>query len=192
MGSFSWYKADKKDNIVYGDTVKMLIPKEFGGGYILGTYEDYGDINENGIIHDIYELVALWNNKKLYNTVKKMGYSNPARKPSDNDINSKKNVTHSVRKYGIAIACYDEDNAKCKYPIKIVSEKYNLTYEECENISLSDETQGFRRHSWKDKLTYKEYTEKMKNKKKQIPQKEVKQRLTKIFEELENLNRKIF
>ena len=33
MGSFSWYKADKKDNIVYGDTVKMLIPQKFGGGY---------------------------------------------------------------------------------------------------------------------------------------------------------------
>lgn len=32
MGSFSWYKADKKDNMVYGDTVKMLIPQEFGGG----------------------------------------------------------------------------------------------------------------------------------------------------------------
>ena len=32
MGSFSWYKADKKDNIVYGETIKVLIPKEFGGG----------------------------------------------------------------------------------------------------------------------------------------------------------------
>ena len=192
MGSFSWYNADKQNNIIYGDTVKMLIPKEFGGGYILGIYEDYGDINENGIIHDIYELVALWNNKKLYNTVKKMDYTNPSRKPSDNDINSKKNVTHFVRNYGIAIACYDEDNAKCKYPIKIVSEKSNLTYEECENISLSDEAQGFHRHKWNDKLTYKEYTVKMKNKKRQISQKEAKQRLTKIFEELDKLNKKVF
>ncbi len=45
MGSFSWYKADKQNNIVYGDTVKMLIPKEFGGGYMLVTDEDYDDIN---------------------------------------------------------------------------------------------------------------------------------------------------
>lgn len=37
MGSFSWLRADrstKRKNITGGDSYKILIPKEFGGGYI--------------------------------------------------------------------------------------------------------------------------------------------------------------
>lgn len=38
MGSFSWTRADittDRSNFTYGDMYKLLIPKEFGGGYIL-------------------------------------------------------------------------------------------------------------------------------------------------------------
>ena len=150
MGSFSWYKADKKENIVCGEMIKVLIPKEFGGGCIFETYEDYGDIAENGIIYDIYELIAIWNNKKLYKAVKELGYNNPAR------ISSKdKELSYLIRSHGINIACYDEDHLKCKYPIKFVSANCNMTYEECENISLSDEEQGFWKHVWTKYSSYK-------------------------------------
>lgn len=45
MGSFSWLRADrstKRKNIAKGDSYKILIPKEFGGGYIKDVYHDYG------------------------------------------------------------------------------------------------------------------------------------------------------
>ena len=45
MGSFSWTRAEhttKRSNLTEGDSYKILIPKEFGGGYIKDTYWDYG------------------------------------------------------------------------------------------------------------------------------------------------------
>ena len=41
MGEFSFTKADnltRVGNIVYGQPFKMLIPKEFGGGFIQDRY----------------------------------------------------------------------------------------------------------------------------------------------------------
>ena len=45
MGSFSWLRADRttrRSNLTDGDRYKILIPKEFGGGFIKDTYFDYG------------------------------------------------------------------------------------------------------------------------------------------------------
>ena len=45
MGSFSWTRADlttKRSNLTFGDKYKILVPKEFGGGYINDVYFDYG------------------------------------------------------------------------------------------------------------------------------------------------------
>ena len=45
MGSFSWTRADrttKRSNLTDGDSYKILIPKEFGGGFIKDKYVDYG------------------------------------------------------------------------------------------------------------------------------------------------------
>lgn len=45
MGSFSWCRAEattKRSNISHGDRYKILVPKEFGGGYIQDIYYDYG------------------------------------------------------------------------------------------------------------------------------------------------------
>lgn len=57
MGSFSWLRADNLTefgNIYYGCTFKVLIPKEHGGGFLKGTYMDYGRIEaENGETYDI-------------------------------------------------------------------------------------------------------------------------------------------
>ena len=69
MGMFSWYKADnttKQTNLVRGDTFKVLIPKQFGGGFIKGKYDGYGRcITPNGTRYDVYELLAFWNEERF-------------------------------------------------------------------------------------------------------------------------------
>lgn len=65
MGSFSWLRADrttKRSNLTKGDRYKILIPKEFGGGFIKDTYYDYGHVfhgTENEA--DLYGILAYWN-----------------------------------------------------------------------------------------------------------------------------------
>ena len=47
MGSFSWTRAEHKTeraNLTLGDNYKILVPQEFGGGYIVDTYFDYGQV----------------------------------------------------------------------------------------------------------------------------------------------------
>ena len=47
MGSFSWMRADKatkRSNFIYGDPYKILIPKEFGGGFIKDTFGEFGKV----------------------------------------------------------------------------------------------------------------------------------------------------
>ena len=62
MGSFSWLRADKttkRKNLTEGDRYKILIPKEFGGGFIKDTYYDYGYVfhgTENEA--DLYGILA--------------------------------------------------------------------------------------------------------------------------------------
>lgn len=110
MGSFSWIRSDynienlnQKANITYGDKIKLLIPQEFGGGFIEGTYEDYGIIYDyDGKEYDIYELVAIWNSKEIQQALIKKGFKNI--KPIDN-------LTKHIRKFGIKIACYDSNQA---------------------------------------------------------------------------------
>ena len=50
------------------------------------------------------------------------------------------------REIGILIACYDEDNAKIKYPIKITHDSETV-YEDC-NYSLGDPNQGWKSYDW--------------------------------------------
>lgn len=58
---------------------------------------------------------------------------------SDKEYDAKKDVSF-LREIGIDIACYDEDNAKLKYPIKITSRK--MAYDEAD-ASESDPDQGW-------------------------------------------------
>lgn len=65
MGSFSWNVLGDSHgilNIYYGRPVKILIPKEYGGGYVAGKYDDYGRFFD-GTPHSInlYEWIAAWN-----------------------------------------------------------------------------------------------------------------------------------
>jgi hypothetical protein len=150
MGSFSWLRADKttkRNNLTDGDVYKILIPKEFGGGYIKDTYYDYGyvfeydDTKENA---DLYGILAYWNK------CEGMIFDGDEYPSTMQDILERGN-THEQenRCKGIRIGCYDEQIDKLKYPLKLVSASYKGTYEECDMRSYGDPNQGFYKTYWK-------------------------------------------
>ena len=61
-------------------------------------------------------------------------------KLSDDEMESKYGEEW-LREIGIDIACYDKQQEKLLYPIKITHDD-SIRYEDCENYSLSDENQG--------------------------------------------------
>jgi hypothetical protein len=138
MGSFSWNRADKLtqfENIYYNAKFKFLIPKEFGGGFIIDEYQDYGYLgtNENGEPkYDMYELLAFWNNAE--------GLKFDGDYPKMKEIDE---YTMHNRRIGIEIGCYDKQMLSLKYPLKLVSVLYSGTYEDLETCSLNDPDQGF-------------------------------------------------
>lgn len=184
MGSFSWLRAEmttKRANITDGDKYKILIPKFLGGGYIVDTYEDYGDINSynNAVYVD-----AKGNKTSLegFGTADLYGLLFYFNKPdsdllpikAENVLNILKNGKTSnqkVRHEGIEIGCYAKDIDKLKYPLKLVSMSYKESYENCPGKSYSDPEQGFGAYEWKH---YPDYAKK----------------LTKLYDEYEELKSK--
>lgn len=147
MGSFSWLKADTLTNIkniAYDHPFKCLIPNEFGGGYILDTYQDYGYLGkkpDGNPKHDMYELLAFWNADVIYD-------GKPIREhlKYDGDFPQVKEIdkySDDNRNYGISIGCYDSQIALLKYPLKLVSVEFEGTYEDCPGRSYGDPDQGF-------------------------------------------------
>lgn len=57
------------------------------------------------------------------------------------ELNKRLDHEEEIRSLGISIACYDEDNARLPYPIKITYDKH-LKYEGCQ-FSMGDPEQGF-------------------------------------------------
>lgn len=149
MGSFSWLRADKttkRKNLTVGDSYKILIPQEFGGGFIKDTYYDYGyvfkydDTKENA---DLYGILAYWNK------CDGMIYDGEEYPSTMKDILERgKTCLQSNRRKGINIGCYDEEVDKLKYPLKLVSASYKGTYEECDMRSYGDPEQGFCKTYW--------------------------------------------
>lgn len=163
MGSFSWLKADtltKVANIVEGAPFKLLIPKEFGGGFIKDHYQDYGYLGtkEDGSPkYDMYELLAFWNagmQYRLYRNRSNEGDANPYypggvvqdRLRWDGEFPFLKEIdehTDHNRCVGIDIGCYDNEIDLLEYPLKLVSASYKGTYEDCDGVSYNDPNQGF-------------------------------------------------
>ena len=149
MGSFSWTRADKatkRSNLVDGDSYKILIPQEFGGGFIKDIYYDYGYVfyydntKENA---DLYGILAYWNK------CEGMIYEGEEYPSTMEDILERGNTClRSNRCKGIGIACYKERIDKLKYPLKLVSASYKGTYEECDMRSYDDPNQGFKKTYW--------------------------------------------
>ena len=151
MGSFSFTRADmatKRSNIVDSDVYKILIPEEFGGGYIKDKYSDCGEVfeydnsRENA---DLYGILAYWNH------CPDMIYDGDEYPKSMDDILKRGHTDwQENRTKGIQIGCYDTQINKLKYPLKLVSVSCNKTYEECKGRSYGDPEQGFRKTYWKN------------------------------------------
>lgn len=168
MGSFSWLRANvdtEKANIAEGDKFACLIPKEFGGGYIEDTYQDYGNLGtkEDGSPkYDMYELLAFWNKDRPYFH---LSYTGAGKTVKDNlyyngDFPNLKEIdefTNANRSIGIDIGCYDREIDRLKYPLKLVSVSYakNHTYEDCPYKSFGDTEQGFCSYNWIKLTEYK-------------------------------------
>lgn len=137
MGSFSWNKADDLtniENVAAGSSFKFLIPAEFGGGFIQEKYQDYGYLgrkDDNSAKYDMYELLAQWNAPDSV-----IGCTAGTLKEIDEN-------TDYNRSIGIDIGCYNYQIDKLKYPLKLVSASYKLSYEECAKPSYGDPDQGF-------------------------------------------------
>ena len=147
MGQFSWLDCITEEQIIDDKCkdVYVLIPKEFGGGFIEDTYFDYGYVfygekNEA----DLYGILAYWNG------CDGMIYDGDEYPNTMDDIIERGNTTlQENRCKGIDIGCYDEQIDKLKYPLKLVSISYKGTYEECEMRSYGDPEQGFHKTYWK-------------------------------------------
>jgi len=158
MGSFSYTRAEHttdRANLTDGDFYKILIPKEFGGGSIWDVYEDCGEINTRRIavykdptgkvfringIKDIYGVFSYLNN------CKSLDYD--GKKPKTILDILKFGNTCAQTNRGKGIDLFFDKKRKPKYPLKIVSDGYNKTYEECPGQSYSDPNQGFGAGYW--------------------------------------------
>ena len=166
MGCFSFKYCDvhsedtRENRVIIGKNKKsyVLIPKEFGGGHIVtNCYDGYGFFGG----HDIFELIAEWNRKQLLEIRKIPNWEHERDedltpiieafvKGGDKAVQNLLNTTYKKEKswletewkrsIGIELACYDEDNARLPYPIKIASNE-NAVYEK-EGPSLEDPLQG--------------------------------------------------
>ena len=126
MGSFSWLRADKttkRKNLTMGDSYKILIPKEFGGGYIKDKYYDYGYVfygTEREA--DLYGILAYWNK------CDGMIFDGDKYPSTMEDILKRGHTCDQENRLkGIHIGCYDKDINQLKYPLKLVSASYNVT-----------------------------------------------------------------
>jgi len=147
MGQWSYIYSDTNRAMlddVYHDSY-LLVPPEFKGKYgdyiHEGCYDGYGHFGR----YDVYELIAEWNRPfipKIVNMIKSGEWHN-CNADTDElmDYYYGRPITHELRILGISIACYDDDNARLKYPIKIVEDS-TLKYENV-NPTKSDPNQGW-------------------------------------------------
>jgi len=148
MGAFSWLRAERttqRKNIAVGDIYKILIPQEFGGGFIRDEYCGSGIVFGDDWDHmaDLYGILAYWNK------CPGMIYDGAEYPSTIQDILIRGNTClQENRNKGIEIGCYDEDIAKLKFPLKLVSASYQGSYEECTGRSYGDPEQGCRKTYW--------------------------------------------
>lgn len=151
MGQFSWLDCKTGEQIVDDKrrNVYVLVPSEFRDKYgerILETrYDGYGDFGG----YDIYDLVVDWNEKYLDEYRKDKTFICDWLQSYDSVEEAFAKM--EKRDIGISIACYDEDNAKLRYPIKITHDE-RAVYEWCPP-SKSDPNQGWEEYEdeeWED------------------------------------------
>lgn len=143
MASFSYiysdYDADPngKAAITENDTVKILVPQKFGGGFIKGKYVDYGrfELESGKLLSDCY-IGALWNNEDFPKILKEKFGIKDVLLGLEDDEQLREIWSDGIEYVG------DVDGAIAEFPVKIIKEKSNITYEECRFHIISDPEQG--------------------------------------------------
>jgi hypothetical protein len=147
MGNFSYLYSDyneypnSKAGIEENDGVVLLIPKEFGGGNIIGKYDGYGNIISGKEKYSVGAINAIWNYERIrriletdFGITGKLGI----------ELNSDENLElfESLRYFGSLIN--DEIAVRLEYPVKIVRKKENIKkYEDYEFACIWDCDQGW-------------------------------------------------
>ena len=143
MASYSYIYSDYdanpngKASITENDTVKILIPQKFGGGFIKAKYVDYGrfELESGKLLSDCY-IGALWNTEDFTKILKeKFGFKN-AFEGLDNEEQLSEIWEDGIDYVG------DVDGAIAEFPVKIIKETSNMTYEECCFHIIGDPEQG--------------------------------------------------
>lgn len=158
MGSFSFTFASKSRckyvNFGEGDNIKVLIPEQFGGGSIVGEYQDYGRVEtEDKEVYDLFELLAIWNvdHWRLH-----LSNKDSFSKITNQKMDDGGEETEHNRGLGITYGTYERDVNRLEYPLKIVSQTVDLKYEEVVGRSYTDPEQGWVPYTWSS-AKYKKY-----------------------------------
>ena len=147
MGNFSYLYSDYKEypnpkaGIEENDGVVLLIPKEFGGGNIIGKYDGYGNIISVKEKYSIAAINAIWNCERIRRILETdFGITGKLGIELNSDENSE--LLESVRYFGSLIN--DEIAVRLEYPVKIVRKKENIKkYEDYEFACIWDCDQGW-------------------------------------------------
>lgn len=148
MGQFSWIYSDTNKQVIdnrRADTY-LLVPKPFQEKYGKSIYESCYDGYGRFGSYDVYDLIPEWNKEMIPEIIRRIKNGNWKCSTSENDVVNLqayyegKEIDCELRWLGIVMACYDEDNAALKYPIKITTRE--IEYEEVAP-SLSDPNQGW-------------------------------------------------
>lgn len=154
MGQFSWIYSDTQKQLVDGkraDTY-LLVPPPFQEKYGKAIYEPCYDGYGRFGGYDVYELIPFWNREMIPEMIERIKSGHWAG-GSALDISTLEDffededfephdALRDLRWIGIVMACYDEDNAALKCPIKITTKPM-----EYDNVtpSLRDPNQGWER-----------------------------------------------
>lgn len=126
-------RADTDGVFSEGDKVKVLVPKEFGGGRIISIYTGGGMAKDarSLALFNLYGVLAYWNG------CKDMEYCGEGRPVHIKDILDRgftEDAGNICR--GIEAGFFEAQMESLPYPLKLVSVYCPKTYEDCPGISV--------------------------------------------------------
>lgn len=148
MGQFSWIYSDTNKQVVnnrVADTY-LLVPEPFQGKYGRAICESYYDGYGRFGRYDVYDLIVEWNKEIIPEIIEKIQVCEWECSVGEIELENLRkyfdgeDTSIPVRELGIILACYDEDNFRLKYPIKITSKEMDYALAK---PSKSDPDQGW-------------------------------------------------
>lgn len=149
MGFYSRIYADTGKNVLIGRNTPtyLLVPPSFQDVYGKAIYEPCYDGYGMYGAYDIYELVAQWNKEfipEMLRLIENGEWECDITATDNEDLKAYyegRETVNEERYIGILMACYDEDNERLPYPIKVTTKI--LEYDKV-SPSKNDPKQGCR------------------------------------------------